>query len=122
MEMAISLDPLFEQILVVGEGRSFLSALVVLSADLWPGLAEEFGLNPELTESLNDPRLLKDMQRRIREALRDFPGYAKIRRVSLSLEPWSVENGLMTPTLKVKRGEVLRRYADDVERMYAGDV
>jgi long-chain acyl-CoA synthetase len=122
MEMAISLDPLFEQILVVGEGRSFLSALVVLSADLWPGLAQEFGLNPELRESLDDPRLQKDMLRRIREALRDFPGYAKIRRVSLSLEPWSVENGLMTPTLKVKRGEVLRRYADDVERMYAGDV
>ena len=61
------------------------------------------------------------MQRRMRDALRDFPGYAKIRRVSLSLEPWSVENGLMTPTLKVKRGEVLRRYAEDVERMYAGD-
>ena len=46
MEMAISLDPLFEQVLVVGEGRSFLSALVVLSADLWVGLAQEYGARP----------------------------------------------------------------------------
>lgn len=121
MEMAISLDPLFEQVLVVGEGRSFLSALVVLSADLWVGLAQEYGLDPERPESLDDPRLHKDMLRRIRDVLRDFPGYAKIRRVGLSLEPWSVENGLMTPTLKVKRGEVLSRFAGDVERIYAGD-
>jgi long-chain acyl-CoA synthetase len=121
MEMAIALDPLFEQVLVVGEGRSHLSALVVLSADLWPGLALEYGLDAEREQSLDDPRLHKDMLRRIREALRDFPGYAKIRRVTLSLEPWSVDNGLLTPTLKVKRREVLGRYAEQVERMYAGE-
>ena len=85
------------------------------------GLAQEYGLDPERPESLDDPRLHKDMLRRIRDVLRDFPGYAKIRRVGLSLEPWSVENGLMTPTLKVKRGEVLSRFAGDVERIYAGD-
>ncbi len=121
MEMAIALDPLFEQVLVVGEGRSHLSALVVLSPDLWPGLALEYGLDPERERSLDEPRLHKEMLRRIREALRDFPGYAKIRRVTLTLEAWSVDNGLLTPTLKVKRGEVLRRYAGQVERMYAGD-
>jgi long-chain acyl-CoA synthetase len=121
MEMAIALDPVFEQVLVVGEGRSFLSALVVLSPDLWPGLALEYGLDPEREPSLDDPRLHKEMLRRVREALRDFPGYAKIRRVTLTLAPWSVDNGLMTPTLKVKRAEVLRRFADPVERMYAGD-
>jgi len=121
MEMAITLDPLFEQVLVVGEGRAFLSALVVLAADLWPGLAREHGLDPELDQSLDDPRLHKDLLGRLREALREFPGYAKIRRIALSLEPWSVDNGLLTPTLKVKRGEVLKRYAAAIERMYAGD-
>lgn len=121
MEMAIALDPLFEQALVLGEGRSFLSALVVLSADLWPGLAQEYGLDPEREQSLADPRLHKDMLRRIREVLRDFPGYAKVRRLALTLDPWSVDNGLLTPTLKVKRGEVLRRYAGQVERIYAED-
>ena len=122
MEMAITLGPLFEQVLVVGEGRSYLSALVVLSADLWPGLTLEYGLDPEREASLDDPRLHKDLLKRIREALRDFPGYAKIRRISLTLEPWSVDNGMLTPTLKVKRAEVLRRHEKAVARMYDGEV
>jgi long-chain acyl-CoA synthetase len=119
MEMAIALDPLFEQVLVVGEGRSFLSALLVLDADLWTGLAREYGLNPDKPESLADPRLVKDMLKRIRAALRDFPGYAKIRRATLLLEPWTVDNGLMTPTMKVKRSQVLECYSRQVDRMYA---
>jgi long-chain acyl-CoA synthetase len=121
MEMAIGLDPLFEQVLVVGEGRSFLSALLVLDADLWTGLAREYGLNPDERESLADPRLVKDMLKRVRAALRDFPGYAKIRRATLLLEPWTIDNGLMTPTMKVKRGQVLQHHGEEVERMYALD-
>jgi long-chain acyl-CoA synthetase len=121
MEMAIGLDPLFEQVLVIGEGRSHLSALLVLNADLWTGLATEYGLNPGQRESLSDARLLKDMLKRIRDALADFPGYAKIRRVTLTLEPWSIDNGLMTPTMKIKRNLVLERYQGDVEQMYAMD-
>jgi long-chain acyl-CoA synthetase len=62
--------------------------------------------------------LLKDMQKRVGDALADFPGYAKIRRATLTLEPWSVDNGLMTPTLKVKRNRVLGHYKEEVERMY----
>jgi long-chain acyl-CoA synthetase len=121
MEMAIALDPLFEQVLVIGEGRSYLSALAVLNADLWSGLAREYGLNPERPESLDDPRLLRDMLERVRDALRGFPGYAKIRRLTLTLEPWSVENGLVTPTLKVKRSEVLKRFSERIEAMYVAE-
>ncbi|HIP53699.1 MAG TPA: long-chain fatty acid--CoA ligase, partial [Chromatiales bacterium] len=118
MELAIALDPLFEQVMVVGEGRPYLSALLVLNGDLWPSLAQEYGLDPEDPESLKDARLLNMVQRRIKGLLKDFPGYAKIRRVALLLEPWSVENGLLTPTLKIKRNKVLERYADLVEQIY----
>jgi long-chain acyl-CoA synthetase len=70
--------------------------------------------------SLNDPKLLGDMQGRVRLALRDFPGYAKIRRLGLLLEPWTVDNGLLTPTLKIKRAKVLEQCQSQVERIYAG--
>ncbi|WP_295388737.1 long-chain fatty acid--CoA ligase [uncultured Thiodictyon sp.] len=119
MEMAIAMDPLFEQALVLGEGRSHLTALLVLNEDLWNGLAQEFGLDPAAPNSLEDPHLGRDMVKRVRLALRDFPGYAKIRRAALTLEPWTVENGLLTPTLKVKRSEVLKRYRESIERMYS---
>jgi long-chain acyl-CoA synthetase len=121
MEMAIGFDPLFEQVLVIGEGRSYLTALLVLNSDLWSGLAREYGLAPEKPESLDDPHLLKDMQKRIRDVLADFPGYAKIRRVTLTLEPWSIDNGLMTPTMKVKRGQVAERYKREIGNMYQLD-
>lgn len=120
MELAIALDPLFEQVLVIGEGRPFLSALLVLNADLWPGLARDYGLDPDARASLADPNLVRDMLKRTRDALRGFPGYAKIRRGILLLEPWSIDNGLLTPTMKIRRGEVVRRYAELVERAYAG--
>ncbi|MEW8507447.1 MAG: long-chain fatty acid--CoA ligase [Candidatus Thiodiazotropha sp.] len=118
MEMAIALDPLIEQIMVVGEGKPYLGALVVLNPDLWNGFAEEYELDPSQSASLEDERLQSVVLKRIRMALRDFPGYAKIRRVALLLDPWSIENGLMTPTMKIKRQKVLDHCSEQVESLY----
>jgi long-chain acyl-CoA synthetase len=118
MEMALGLDPLFEQVMVVGESRPYLSAMIVMDGDHWPGFAQDLGVDPFEAEALNDERVHRAVLRRVQRALRNFPGYAKIRRVHLSLEPWTIENGLITPTLKVRRPAVLERYADQVARMY----
>ncbi|MBL3589608.1 MAG: long-chain fatty acid--CoA ligase [gamma proteobacterium endosymbiont of Lamellibrachia anaximandri] len=118
MELAIALDPLIEQVMVVGEGKSYMSALVVLNADLWPGLADEYGLDAADPESLKESRLQHEVLSRIKAALSGFPGYAKIRRVALLLEPWTVENGMLTPTLKVKRPKVLEHCTEEMEVLY----
>jgi long-chain acyl-CoA synthetase len=107
MEMAIALDPLVEQVMVVGEGKPYLGALVVLDPELWNGLAAEYDLDPSSGESLRSEKIEGVILKRIRSQLKDFPGYAKIRRVALLLEPWTIENDLLTPTLKVKRQQVL---------------
>lgn len=120
MEMAILLDPLFEQALVVGEGRSFLSALVVLNLERGQELAKELGLGALEGVALTDPRLEKRLIQHIGRTLQAFPGYARVRRVAAIIEPWTVESGMITPTLKVKRYEVLRRYQDRLEELYTG--
>ncbi|MCP3868011.1 MAG: long-chain fatty acid--CoA ligase [Gammaproteobacteria bacterium] len=120
MELAILLDPLFEQVMVTGEGEAFLSALVVLNADLWPGFAQDAGLDPMDPKSLVNSKLHARVLGRIRVALKDFPGFAKIRRIALLLEPWTVDSGLLTPTLKVKRAKVMERYSGQVNDMYRG--
>ncbi|MCG8026832.1 MAG: long-chain fatty acid--CoA ligase [Candidatus Thiodiazotropha taylori] len=120
MEMAIALDPLVEQAMVVGEGKPYLGALVVLNPDLWGGLADEFDLDSSNEQSLNDEKIQGVLLKRIRGALKDFPGYAKIRRVAVLLEPWSIENGLMTPTMKIKRQKVTQHHQALIETLYKG--
>ena len=118
METAISLNPMFEQALLIGEGRPYLSALVVLNSEEWFPLARQHNLDPFEENSLNDRRLHHTLLKKIAEALHDFPGYAKVRRVAPLLEAWTVDNNLLTPTLKVKRTKVLVCHADLIEQMY----
>jgi long-chain acyl-CoA synthetase len=120
MEMAIALEPYIEQVMVVGEGRPYLTALVVLNEENWPAFAAEHSLSPDDHASLENKKLHGDILKRIKASLSDFPGYAKIRQVRLMLEPWTIEDGLITPTLKVKRPKVLERFAHEVESMYSG--
>jgi long-chain acyl-CoA synthetase len=119
MESAILLDPLFEQIMVVGEGRPYLAALTVLNEDHWQAFAASLDIDPGQPAALRDPRVMKALIRRVAHHLKHFPGYAQIRRMHLELKPWTVEDGLLTPTLKVKRSQVLERNRAAIEAMYA---
>ncbi len=118
METAICADALFDQVMVLGEGRPFLVALLVLHEAEWRKTAGTLGLDATGTESLQSSRARKYILKRLSGCLREFPGYAQIRRVSLYLEPWTIENGLLTPTLKIKRAQLQRRFEKDIEAMY----
>lgn len=116
MESAIGMDGMIEQVLVVGEGRSYLTALVVVNESYWSAYAPG---KPYTNEALNSEDVIRDVLSRIRKGLKDFPGYAKIRKATLLAEPWTLEEGLLTPTLKTKKPKVLERYAAEVDKMYA---
>jgi long-chain acyl-CoA synthetase len=118
MESAIVLDPLFEQVLIVGEGQASLGALIVLNSEQWETLAELLDVDPRRDESLSDRQVVRAVLARIARQLHDFPGYAKVRHVQLMREPWTMENGLMTPTLKLKRNVILERYARELGTMW----
>lgn len=118
MELAISLVPAIEQVLVIGEGESFLAAIVVLNAEEWRQLAERFKLDADAADALQSEKLQTFLLKEIKGHLKDFPGYAKVRRVIPTLDPWTVDNGLLTPTLKVKRARVLQKFADEIKMLY----
>lgn len=120
LEMAITGDALFEQAMLIGEGRPFLAALLVLNRDGWLDYAREHGFDGEDEAQLEAPRVLDAMRARAGERLREFPGHAQLRRVALTLEPWTVENGMLTPTLKLRRAQVMERMRDVQARLYAG--
>ncbi|MDP1862371.1 MAG: long-chain fatty acid--CoA ligase [Thiobacillus sp.] len=119
MESAILLDPLFEQVMIVGEGKPYLAALTVLNEAHWEAFAASIHVDPKHPLILRDPKVIKLITQRVAAHLGHFPGYAQIRRLHLDLTPWTVEEGLLTPTLKVKRNQVLERYRAAVDAMYA---
>ncbi len=118
METTICADPLFDQAMIIGEGRPFLSALLVLNEAEWKTLAKKLSLDSKSAESLHDAGAQKYIIKHLSKCLYEFPGYAQVRRVSLYLDPWSIDNGLLTPTLKTKRPQLLKAFSQDIELMY----
>ncbi len=96
VELAILGDGVFEQGILIGEGRPFLTLVAV-------------------TRETDEKSLI----RRANDRLKEFPGYIRVRRVVATREPWTVENGLLTPTLKVKRDRVQGKFSAEIERAYA---
>ena len=119
LEQALESDHLVSQAMVVGENRPYIAALVVLNAQEWKKLATELKLDADDPLSLETRAARQAVLRRVKAAAAGFPNYAVPRQVRLFLEPWSIENGLMTPTLKLKRGPMRIRFADAIESLYA---
>jgi long-chain acyl-CoA synthetase len=117
IEAAIARDPLFEQVMLLGEGKPFLTVMTVLSADHWKKLSAERGLD---AAAVNSKQVEDILRARITAQMKEFPGYAQVRRVTATLDPWTVESGLLTPTMKLKRAKVMERFNAEIDRMYAG--
>ncbi len=96
VELAILGDATFEQAVLIGERRPFLTLVAV-------------------TQETDEKRLIQ----RANDRLKAFPRYIRVRRVVATREPWTVENDLLTPTLKVKRERVQKKFSAEIERVYA---
>ncbi len=118
LELAITADPLFAQVLVLGENRPFIACVVVLEPTAWEHMAQSLALDPQQPESLLDQRARQAALTRIEAATASFARYAVPRAVWLTLDPWTVEKGLMTPTLKLKRKPLMAQFAAQIEALY----
>lgn len=120
MEAAILADHLFEQVMVVGEGRAYLGLLAVVNRERWIDAMHERNMPADWPESLHSPQAKAYALQRVTHQIQSFPGYARIRRIALLSDAWSADNGLLTPTLKIKRARVLAQHRCDYEGLYDG--
>jgi long-chain acyl-CoA synthetase len=120
MENAILRDPLFEQVMLLGEAKPYLSVLAVLNGEHWKQLALDKGWNPEDPHQMRSREVESEITSRIALQIKEFPGYAQVRRATVSLEPWTMDNGLLTPTLKLKRPKVMEKFMAEIDHMYEG--
>lgn len=118
LELAIQADGLFEQAYAFGDNRPFIACIVVLSRSGWAALAQDLGLDAGDPASLDSAVAREAALKRIRVLTAAFPHYAQPRVVGLTLTPWTVENSLMTPTLKLKRKNLAAHFEAKIEALY----
>lgn len=115
VENALKRSSLILQSFVAGDRRNYVTALLV--PDL-SGIQKALGLNE--TPAVDDRRVRDLVQQEIARVSASLSDYERPKRFALVGEPFSIENGLLTPTLKLKRKAILQRYARDIESLYGG--
>lgn len=112
-------SPFIEQIMVVGEGRKYVAALIVPS---FAALAEWYASQrlavPSPEAMIQDPRTRTRFADVLREVGRDLGRIGEVKRCELLAHEWSVQNGALSPTLKLRRKVIAERYATEIARCY----
>lgn len=133
IEDACLRSPFISQIMLVGQDQKALGALIVPNLDILANWAQEQKLSlnlPDLhsdrstilSSDLYSKKVLELYQQELKREVRNRPSYRtddQIKTFELILEPFSLENGMMTQTLKIKRPVVTQRYRDMINEMFA---
>lgn len=119
IETRIGEDKYIDQVAVIGDERKFVSALIVPNYEALKAYASQQGIAFDSMEGLvNNPDIHAFIFGRIELLQAQFTSYEKIKRFALLSEPFRMETGELTNTLKLRRKVILERYADVIDNLY----
>ncbi|MFQ5984871.1 MAG: AMP-dependent synthetase/ligase [Alphaproteobacteria bacterium] len=118
VEGILMLEPEIAQAMVFGEQRPHLVGLIVPDEGFLESFAAESGRAPELASLAEDAAFREAIGRAVARANEGLSVIEQVRRFAVAPEPFRVDNGLMTPTLKIRRHRILARYRSVLEALY----
>ena len=119
LETRLAQDKFIEQVAVIGDGRKFISALVVPNFENLKEYAEKNNLNLSSNEELANSKEIHDMiEKHIAEYQKDLAAFERIKHFIILPRPFSMEKGELTNTLKIKRAVINKRYAKLIDAIY----
>ncbi len=123
LETRLTVEPLVDEAVVAGPGRKYCSAVICPDREALRVFAKLKGLDPDMPfESLlKEPLVLKRFQELIDQTNKGMPPWTTIKRFRLVELEMTPSNGLLTPTLKVRRTKVYERLAQEIDEMYAAE-
>ncbi len=108
-----------DQVLIIGNERMYVTALIVPDIEELRNLSKKMNLNIQSNSDLvRNKELLKKIDTDINNIQKDLSQYEKIRKFTLLEKPFTIESGELTPTMKIKRKIVEEKYKDIIEKMY----
>ncbi|MCU1361181.1 MAG: Long-chain-fatty-acid--CoA ligase [Ilumatobacteraceae bacterium] len=121
LEAALKTIPLVGQAAAIGDGRKFVSAIVVIDPEAGAVWATSHGRPGESMDDLaDDPDVLAEVQAGVDQINSGFAQVEQIKKFTLVGQEWLPDSDVLTPTSKLKRRGVNARYASEIEAMYAG--
>jgi long-chain acyl-CoA synthetase len=118
LEEKLKLSPYISNVMVHGMNREYNVAVVIPDYEALAGWARERGLDPDPASLAKNDALRSLIEEEVQRLSADFKGYEKARKIFIGDEDFTTENGMLTPTLKLKRRVVQERYADAIESLY----
>ena len=123
LENPMRSHPLISQVLVVGDQRPFVAALITLDAEMLPVWLESHGLPVmSVAEAATNVEVLASLQKAVDGANEHVSRAESIRKFKVLTSDFTEANGLLTPSLKVKRAVAVRRLAPVIDELYGGPV
>jgi long-chain acyl-CoA synthetase len=119
IELLFGQDPYIEQIIAIGDNRKYVTALIVPSFPALKSVAENIGLKTlENAELIRHNGIIEFYSERIHKIQEELSNYEKVIRFRLLPEPFSIQNGMLTNSLKIRRNMLIEKFKDDIDKMY----
>ena len=118
LEEKLKLSPYISNVMVHGVNREFNVAVVIPDYEVLKGWAEERGLDTDPASLAKNAEVRALIEGEVNKLSADFKGYEKVRKLYIGDEDFTTENGMLTPTLKLKRRVVQERYGDAIDSLY----
>ncbi len=111
--------PVIGQVCVIGDGRPFNTALIVLDADFAPALAGQMGLEGKsLAELADEEQMRAAVQQAVEKGNAELARVEQIKKFTIVRGDWLPGGDELTPTMKLKRRPIAEKYGDEIEAMY----
>ena len=111
---------LVSQCMVVGDAKPFIAALVTIDPEAFPAWAKQHNKgDATVADLVEDPDLVAAIQHAVDDANKAVSHAEAIKKFRILPVDWTEEGGQITPSLKLKRGVVMKEFAADVEALYA---
>ncbi|WP_300344916.1 long-chain fatty acid--CoA ligase [Nesterenkonia sp.] len=121
LEDQIRADAIVSQVVVVGDGRPFVAALITLDPETLPAWLERKGIPTDtpMAELIKHPEIVQHVQSVVDKANQSVSRAESIREFRLLEEDFTIESGHLTPSMKIRRADVMKDYAEVVDQLYA---
>ncbi|MCW3172223.1 AMP-dependent synthetase/ligase [Shewanella subflava] len=119
VEGKVSCCPFVEQVAIIADARNYVSALIVPAFEALEVWAKEKGISVENPiDLLRNSQVVEHFEQRLKELQYELAGFEQIKRFTLLPEAFSMEAGLITPTMKLRRKNIYSKYATEIDAMY----